>query len=170
MRYLSIVLALFFLPFLAISQSAKKYFSAAEKFQESGNIKDAIANYSKAIETDPNYEKAYAARATLYEKEGKKAEALEDYKKLIVFSPKDKELYYNAGRLSMALLNYKEADQFFRKALERDNSYQAVIDLEIEVCHKIKEFTYGLAVTQMALDAKQTEVNFYNHAVMYDSL
>ncbi len=170
MRYLSIVLALLLLPVLAFSQSAKKYFSAAEKFQEAGNVKDAIENYSKAIGMDPNYEKAYLARAALYEKEGKKTEALEDFKKLLVFSPKDKELYYNAGRLSMALLNYKDADQFFRKALERDKSYKEVIDLEIEVIHKTKDFAYGLTVAEMDLSVKETAQSFYNHAVMYDSL
>jgi tetratricopeptide (TPR) repeat protein len=170
MRYLLIILALLLLPVLAFTQSAKKYFSAGEKFQEAGNVKDAIENYSKAVEVDPNYEKAYLARAGLYEKEGKKTEALEDFKKLIVFSPKDKELYYNAGRLSMSLQNYKDADQYFRKALERDKGYKEAIDLEIEVIHKTKDFAYGLTVAEMDLSVKETAQSFYNHAVMYDSL
>src|SRR4051812_19442790 len=120
---LSVLIILLLLPFFGWNQSAKKYFGAAEKFEEAGSLKDAIDNYTKALDTDPNYEKAYTARARCYEKTDKKAEAIEDYKKLIIFSPKEKELYYQAGRLSYDIGKFSEADQFFRKALERDKGY-----------------------------------------------
>jgi len=169
LKRLSTATIFLFLSLSAFSQSAKKYFSSAEKFQQANNIKDAIDNYTKAIELDPNFEKAYVARAACYEKTGKKAEAVEDFKKAIVFSPKDKELYNNAGRLFVELARYPEADQMYRKALERDNGYVEVIEAEIKVIHKVKDFKYGLLVTQMALDIKKTAVSYYNHAVMLDS-
>src|ERR1035437_3541385 len=81
------------------AQSAKKFYSSGEKFKESLNYKDAIDNYTKALELDPNYGRAYEARAYCYDKLEKKAEAADDYKRATVFSPKEKELYYNAGRL-----------------------------------------------------------------------
>ncbi|MBN8691661.1 MAG: tetratricopeptide repeat protein [Bacteroidetes bacterium] len=152
------------------SQSAKKYYAAAEKFEQANNLKDAILNYGEAIKLDPNYEKAYAARALCYEKNNQAAEAVEDYKKLQVFDPKNKELYYNAGRLLFDLKKYQDADQMFRKALERDKEYQEVIDLEIKTLYTIRDYTYGLTVTQYALDLKKTAVNYYHHAVMFDSL
>ncbi len=152
------------------AQTAKKYFSAAEKFEQAKNIKDAITNYSKAIEMDPAMEKAYTARALLYEKENMKAEAVEDYKKLIGFSPKEKELYYNAGRLSFNQNKFTDADGFFRKALERDKSYKEVIELEIKTLYAVKEYSFGLTVTAYALDNDKNAVNYYHHAVMFDSL
>jgi Tfp pilus assembly protein PilF len=78
MRCWSLVLTLMFCSLLGLSQTAKKYFSAAEKFEQAGNAKDAIDNYSKAIEMDPAYEKAYAARALLYEKQNIKDKAVEE--------------------------------------------------------------------------------------------
>jgi len=155
---------------LTLAQSAKKFFSAAEKFEQANNLNEAIINYGKAIEFDPNYEKAYAARALCYEKINKKQEAVEDYKKMIVFSPKDKELYYNAGRLLFDLKNYKGADEMFRKALERDKGYEEVISLEIKTLYATQDYSFGLTVTQYALDLKKTAEYYYHHAVMYDSL
>src|ERR1700741_3697906 len=158
------------IPFVGFSQSPKKYFAAAEKFKKANNIQDAVDNYSKAIELDPEYEKAYIARAICYEKLNKKNEAVQDYKKAILFSPKEKEYYYNAGRLLVDLEKYADADQQLRKALERDNSYEEAINAEIKVIHKTKDFKYGVTVTKMALDIKETVMSHFNHAVMYDSL
>jgi tetratricopeptide (TPR) repeat protein len=154
----------------AWSQTAKKYFSAAEKFEQAGNAKEALDNYSKAIQMDPAMEKAYTARALLYEKQNMKAEAVEDYKKLIGFSPKEKELYYAAGRLSFNQNKFTDADAFFRKALERDNGYEEVIDLELKTLYATRDYSFGVVVANYALDLKKNAVNYYHHAVMYDSL
>lgn len=164
-------MGLFLLISLCVNaQSPKKYFSLAEKLFEANNYSEAITNYSKAIELDPKYEKAYVSRALCYEKLNKKAEAVEDYRKAILFSPKEKEYYYHAGRLLSISENYKEADQMFRKALERDKGYVEVINEEIKVIHKTKDYNYGLLVTQMGLDEKKNALTYFNHAVMLDSL
>lgn len=169
-RWLFLCLTVLALTQALTSQTAKKFFAAAEKFEQANNLKDAIINYGEAIKLDPNYEKAYAARALCYEKNNQITEAVEDYKKLHVFDPKNKELYYNTGRLLYHLKKYNDADQMFRKALERDKEYQEVIDLEIKTLYAIRNYTYGLTVAQYALDLKKTAVNYYHHAVMYDSL
>ena len=169
-RWTNHILLLAAFPVLLSAQSAKKFFSAAEKFEQANNLNEAIINYGKAIEFDPNYEKAYTARALCYEKINKKQEAVEDYKKLIVFSPKEKELYYHAGRLLFDLKNYSGADEMFRKALERDKGYEEVIGLEIKTLYAIQDYSFGLTVTQYALDLKKTAEYYYHHAVMYDSL
>lgn len=161
---------IFSIPLIVLSQSAKKYFSAGEKFEQANNLQEAITNYSKAVEIDPLYEKAYIARAVCYEKLNMKQEAVEDYRKAITFSPKEKEHYYNAGRLLVLLEKYTEADQMFRKALERDKSYAEVIDLEIGVIHKTKDFKYGLTVAQMLFDIKENSNSRYQRALMQDSL
>ena len=142
----------------------------AEKFEQANNFKDAIDNYSKAIELDPAYEKAYTQRSFLYEKQNMKAEAVEDYKKLIGFSPKDKELYYNAGRLSFIQNKFTDADGFFRKALERDKGYMEVISLEIQTLYATRDYSFGLTVSNYGLDVEKNAVNYYHHAVMFDSL
>ena len=157
-------------PLIFLAQSPKKYFAAGEKFEETKNYKEAIENYSKALDLDPKFEKAYTSRAVCYEKQNMKAEAIDDYKKAIAFSPKEKTYYYNAGRLLADLKKYADADQMLRKALERDNGYTEAIETEVAVLLQLKDYTYGLVVTKMGLDEKKTATSYYNHAVMLDSL
>lgn len=161
---------LFLIPMLVLSQSPKKYCAAAEKFEKGKNYEGAIENYSKAIEMDPKYEAAYPARAKCYELINFKTEAIEDYKKAIVFDPKNKELYYNIGRLQVDLKNYKEADEFLRKAIERDKGYTEALALEVAVLFELRDYNYGLTVTSLAMADKKTGQSLYNHAVMQDSL
>src|SRR5690606_5485317 len=134
-----LMLGIFLIPGLALSQSPKKYCDAAEKFEKAKNYEGAIENYSKAIEMDPKLEKAYIARAICYEKINFKSEAVEDYKKAMAFSPKEKTYYYNAGRLLFDLEKYKEADEMLRKALERDKGYTEALAVEVQTMFKLKE-------------------------------
>lgn len=157
-------------PFLLLAQSPKKYLDAGMKFEENKSYKEAIESYSKALELDPKFEKAYVARASAYEKSNLKAEAVEDYKKALAFSPKEKEYYYNAGRLLADLKKYNDADQMLRKALERDKGYLDAIQVEVQVLLALKDFNYGLTVSKMGLDEKKNSQTYYNHAVMLDSL
>lgn len=157
-------------PAIMFSQSPKKLCDVAEKFQKANNFNDAIDNYSKAIELNPQMYDAYVSRAFCYEKVGKKAESVADYEKAAAFKPKEKELFYNAGRLLVDMENYTEADQQFRKALAIDKGYTEAIDAEIKVLNKLKNYEYGIVITQMGLDKKHNVTNYYNHAVMYDSL
>jgi tetratricopeptide (TPR) repeat protein len=157
-------------PAILLAQSPKKYFEAGEKLELSKNYKDAIDNYTKAIDLDPKYEKAYVARAGAYDKQNQKALAIDDYIKLQAFSPKDKENYYQAGRLLADLKKYNEADQMLNKALERDKGYWDAILVEITVLHELRNYSQGLIVTQLGLNEKKNNISFYNHAVMLDSL
>ncbi len=170
LNFRKFIVALLFVPAFVFAQSPKKYFEAAEKFLESKNYKEALTNYSKAIELDPKYEKAYIARASLYEKQNQKAEAVEDLKRLQAMAPKDKEHYYNAGRLLADLKKYSEADLMFGKALERDKGYSEAITDKIKVLHILGNYAQGLIITQMGLDDKKDHISYYNHAVMLDSL
>jgi tetratricopeptide (TPR) repeat protein len=166
----SLLLAGLFIPGVILSQSPKKYMDAAGKFEKAKNYEGAIENYSKAIEVDPKFEKAYVARALSYEKIGFKMEAIEDYKKALAFNPKEKTYYYNAGRLLTDLAKYSEADEMLRKAIERDKGYMEALTEEVKVLFQLRDYTYGLKVTEMALSKKRNAQNLYNHAVMLDSL
>lgn len=152
------------------AQSPRKYCDAAEKLVKTNDFKGAFENYSKAIELDAKYEKAYPARALCNEKLGKIQEAIEDYKMAISFDPKNKELYYNTGRLMASLNQNKEADEMLRKAYERDKGYVSALEAEVGVLFKLHDYYYGDVVTMWLIDAKKTPQNLYNHAVMLDSL
>ncbi len=170
LRSLFIVGIVSFVPASLFSQSPKKYCDAAEKFEKAKNYAEAVDNYSKAIEMDPKYDKAYEQRAAVYEKLDKKDLAVEDYRKAAAFDPKNKELYYNAGRLLADLQRDKEADEMLRKALELNKGYSEAIAAEVAVLFRLRDYSYGLTVTQLGIDDKKSAINLYNHAVMHDSL
>ncbi len=71
----SIVLILVFLSTAVMGQNPKKFYKAGEEFIETANFEDAIAQFSKAIELDPDFVNAYVARANAYENVGKFEEA-----------------------------------------------------------------------------------------------
>ena len=169
-RSLLIVGMLSLIPSLILAQSPKKYMSAAAKFEKAKNYEAAIENYSKALEMEPKFEAAYIARALSYEKINFKAEAIEDYKRASVFNPKEKSYYYDAGRLYAELGKNKEADESLRKAIERDKGYVDALTIEVKVLFELRDYAYGIKVTEMAMSAKKTAMSLYNHAVMQDSL
>lgn len=152
------------------AQTAKKYVSSAEKFEKALNYTEAIDNYSKALELEPAMEKALVNRASCFEKINKKDEAVEDYKKALALSPKEKTYYYNAGRILSSLGKYVEADELLRKAIDRDKGYQEALTEEVAVLFKLRDFSNGAKMTELALENKKSATNYYNHAMMNDSL
>ncbi len=171
LKFRTPVLILFLLIFSsAFSQTAKKFFQSGEKFQEAKNYPEAITNYSKALDLDPNMEKAYTARALCYEQTGQKEKAADDYKRATAFSPKDKELYYNAGRLYFAVQMYKDANAMLQRATDLDDSYLEALSIYIPSLINVKDFKGALAASEKALNAKKNAVNYYNHAVALDSV
>ena len=79
------------------AQSAKQYFKAGEDFAKANNYEDAIVQFTKAIDLDPDNEKAYIQRAIAYSRIGDHEECCIDYDRALVFDEKDAELYYFSG-------------------------------------------------------------------------
>lgn len=152
------------------AQNAKKFFKSGEKFLEIKNYKDAINSFTSAINTDPNYDKAYVARATCYEALGDKEKALADYERAIIFMPKEKDLYCKAGRLYYELGDYDNADKRYKKVLELDGKYPDAVSGMIAVLQKTKKFHEALKFCEIALDEKKNAVNYFNMANTLDSL
>ncbi len=154
----------------ASAQTAKKFYAGGIKFQEQGNFKEAISNYVKALEMDPNYEKAYVARAECYEKLNEKIKAAEDYKRATAFSPKDEKLFYNAGRLYYAEGKYEEANTLLKTAISFDRNFLEAIDIEVHTLLKLKKFKEALTFSEQALESKQTALTLYDNALVLDSM
>ncbi len=61
------LIILMLMPFMVTAtvqaQTAKQYFKAGEDFTKANNYQDAIAQFTRAIELDPDCDKAYVSRA-----------------------------------------------------------------------------------------------------------
>ena len=80
MKKLLIVLILFF-SYTTYSQTAKEYFNSAYDKEENGNFNGAIADYTKAIELNPDDASAYNNRGILKEELGDLDGACSDWRK-----------------------------------------------------------------------------------------
>lgn len=69
--------------------------NAPSKAAKNENINNAIAEYSNAINKDPNYAEAYAGRAGAYMQQGKNNKALDDLKKAKEIKPDSASIRYN---------------------------------------------------------------------------
>jgi tetratricopeptide (TPR) repeat protein len=93
----------------AAAQNSKKYFKTGQEFIESGNYQDAVAQFSKAIELDPQNTDMYLARARAYVKLNQLQEALDDCNRAKVFSPKNDDIFSLAGEISLEMKKYEDA-------------------------------------------------------------
>ena len=80
MKKLLIVLILFF-SYDAFSQTAKDYFDRAYDKSKNGDNYGAIADYTKAIELDPDYARAYNNRGLVKKNIGDLNGACSDWRK-----------------------------------------------------------------------------------------
>ena len=79
------------------AQSSKQYMKAGEEFVRKMNFDDAIEQFTKAIELDPDDDKAYIQRAMAYIQLNDYEKASVDFDRAIVFNEKEGELYYLSG-------------------------------------------------------------------------
>ncbi len=77
--------------------TAEDYFRRATELRKKDDLEGAIASYTKAIELNPNFTKAYADRCSVYLEEQKTEAALADCDKAIQLNPKMWNAYYTRG-------------------------------------------------------------------------
>jgi tetratricopeptide (TPR) repeat protein len=78
----------------------------------------AIADYSKAIELNPEFIDAYLRRGNIYSRKGQYNNAISDYSRLIELKPEDPESYYIRGGTYIGKGEYDNAISDFSKAIE----------------------------------------------------
>ncbi len=88
-----------------------------------GSKDAAIADYTYAIELDPEYTDAYNNRATIYSDQGEFEKALADFTSAIELDPDNDLGYYNRGALYSENGLYEEALVDLNRAIEMNSDY-----------------------------------------------
>jgi tetratricopeptide (TPR) repeat protein len=114
------------------SQSAKKYYKTGGEFVTTGNYKDAIVQFTKAIDLQPDFANAYLARAGAYEKLGMLKEASQDYDRASTFLSTNSDVYYQSARLNFLLGDYQKAIEKRREVDILRNKVENNIDNPIQ--------------------------------------
>ena len=166
----SLIIFILLTPILISGQSARKFYKAGDKFIGSKNYSDAIAQYSKAIEMDPDFTKAYLARANTYEILGKDNDATDDYKRAIVFMPKDSDVHYQAGRLLNKLGKYDEALPILNIATKLSKKNIKAYQEKVTTLIALENYELALKVADTAISLKKSALNYYNHGLVCEKL
>jgi tetratricopeptide (TPR) repeat protein len=98
------------------SAEIKAHFENGIKLSDQGMYAEAIEEFNKALEKDPEQAVIIAHVADAELKLGKNEEALANYKKAIELSPNDPSLYTNMGVVLSKMGKTAESQEVFKKA------------------------------------------------------
>mgnify|MGYP001422678778 CR=1 FL=1 len=108
---------------ITAQKTAKDYYDIGLKKVNSENYYGAIADYSKAIELNPNYAIAFNDRGAAKKKLEDYDGAIADYSKAIELNPNYLNAYYNRGNSKFNLKDYDGAIADFTKAIELNPNF-----------------------------------------------
>lgn len=149
------------------SGTAEEYYNRGKAYTNQGNLTQAIAEYSKAIEINPKHAKAYYNRGNTYGKRDNLIQAISDYTKAIEIDSNFAAAYCNRGNAYQTQGNFQQAISDYNKAIEinpdiagfysnRGNAYQiegnlhqAIVDynkaIELNPNDNVTYYNRGLA-------------------------
>jgi tetratricopeptide (TPR) repeat protein len=152
------------------SQSARQYFKAGEDFAKANQYTDAISQYTKAIDLDPDYDKAYIQRASAYSRTGDHRRAGEDYDRALVFNEKDAEIYYFSGYEWHQFGDNPRALSRLNIAIELKSNFLEAYQVRLEVHMVLGQYNEALTDAKKCLKLKDDENAYNNLAQVYEKL
>ena len=144
------------------------YYNRGIVFMNENKYNQALDDFNKAIELDPNKVKAYNNRGIIFYNQNKYNQALDDYNKALELDSNQVEIYINRGFLFNNEKKYDQALNDFNKAIQLDpNKVEAYINRGIVF---INEKKYDQALNDynkaIELDANNAQA-YYNKGNVY---
>jgi len=121
-------------------KTAEEYLQSGNAFFEQGNLPQAVADFTKAIETDPNLGKAYNNRGFANAAQGSLPQALADFTKAIEINPTAADFYHSRGYVYSRQNDLTHAIADFTKALEIDPSLAKAYNSRAKNYFSLKEY------------------------------
>ena len=107
-----------------VNPKAKELYKKAGELFESNKFEDAIAEYTEAINIDPNYASAYFNRALAYAIINKYELATRDAEKVLDIEPDSYDAPYVMGIIAEYQNDFQGAKEWYEKALSRNPNYE----------------------------------------------
>lgn len=148
MKKTILIIVIFIISFSCFSQTAKDYFNNGIKKEKEKDFKNAIYEYTNAIEIKPNFTEAYFRRAILKFKLELYDEAIIDFCTLIELNPKNSKAYYYRGLICVKLEDYLGAIEDFNIAVKLNPNYKEAIKNRIIAKKKLKNINKPINLTQ----------------------
>jgi len=125
---------------LLFAETALQYLYDGNEDQKVGNLDQAIYEYSKAIDMNPNFAKAYDNRGVAYAKEGSLKRAIADFTMAIANNSKDAEAFNNRGRAYAQQGNYYQAIYDYSKSIEINPIYVKAFNNRAQAYYNLQKY------------------------------
>jgi len=122
--------------------------------RKQGKMEEALAQYDRALELDPESKNAHFGLGILYAELGKRGEALLEYQRAIAIDPTYSEVYLNLGALYMQMDQPQEAIEQYQKAIASTPYYA--------------QAHYNLGVAYRKIDKPRQAMESYEKAIRYE--
>jgi tetratricopeptide (TPR) repeat protein len=152
------------------AQNARQFFKTGITFVESGNHKDAIDQFTKAVNIDPEYTEAYIKRSASYEAMGELQNAADDLKRALTFEQKDAKLYYDAARINYSLGKYDDALALVNKSIVQNKKSETALRLLALVQMALEDYSSSLITVNKALEIKDNPENYFVRAQLSEKM
>jgi tetratricopeptide (TPR) repeat protein/ketosteroid isomerase-like protein len=144
-------------------RTAEEYYNYGNFYKKQGNLTQAMADYTKAIEIDSKNAKAYYNRGNIYGKQGNLTQAIVDYTKAIEIDPKYRDAYYNRGNTYRKQDNFAQAIVDYTQAIEIDPKYAAAYGNRGNVYQIQGNFQQAIIDYNKAIQINPDMAGFYSN-------
>lgn len=136
-----------------------------------GNYQQAIEDFNKAIELDPNYAKAHNNRGLAYGSLGKYDLAIENFDATINLNNRESRAYYNRGNVFKALGNYQKAIEDYNRAIELNPKKADDYNNRGNTFLKLNNYQRAIEDFSMAIEFNpKYDKAYLNRGVAYEKL
>jgi tetratricopeptide (TPR) repeat protein len=148
---------------LAVEKTAKYYFDQGTEHMEKGRYGQAIADLTRAIEMNPDYDKAYRQRGNVYFRQGEHDKAIADYNRAMRIAPKAARNYSNRALVYLELGKLDEALADFTEAIALDSKNAKAYSRRGRVYYEKRQYHKTISDCDQALklNPKLAEAYFY---------
>jgi tetratricopeptide (TPR) repeat protein len=152
----------FLLPATYLSgQNSRSHLKAAQQLIDNGYFEEAIQQYTKAIELDPQYGQAYEDRAKALEHINKLAEAGADYESAAVFGTNSPNNYLKSAEIHYSLNETEKALESLERAILKKQNFLEAYLLQSSIYFKLNNFQKALESAGNAVSSGNTAYAFY---------
>jgi tetratricopeptide (TPR) repeat protein len=146
-------------------------YNTAQVYSTVGAHDDAIANYTAAMEMDPNYSEYYNERGSIHLRLGHLAAAREDYLKAIELSPPYQEVRTNLGQCCRQMGLMEEAIEAYSAALDLDPNQVLALVGRAQAHEALGRSEAALADygAALAVDSRQPKVLANRAVLLYEA-
>lgn len=159
------VSVLFLLSGTICAQGGKGFLKEGDAFREQNELSKAVERYSLAIDVDPQYIKAYLARAEVFQQMGRPADGALDLHKAADLERGDADLAVRAAQAYLTVDSPLIAREFLDRALEVDRKHMEAVQTMVRVCLALNDVDAAAEAADKALGMKATTDTYYLHGL-----